>query len=152
LERMREKVPGVALRSSFIVGFPGESEDEFEELVAFVQAAELDHVGVFTYSDEEGTSSFALEDRVSPLVKANRRRRVMALQKRISERRNGTRVGQRVEVLVEGPHPDTDLLLRGRMASQAPDIDGQILINDGTAEVGTFVTCEIVEAHPYDLV
>jgi ribosomal protein S12 methylthiotransferase len=152
VERMREKVPGVALRSSFIVGFPGESEDEFEELVAFVQAAEFDHVGVFTYSDEEGTSSFALPGRVPPLAKANRRRRVMALQKRISAQRNSAHVGERVEVLVEGSHPDTDLLLRGRMATQAPDIDGQILINDGTAEVGTFVTCEIVEAHPYDLV
>jgi len=85
-------------------------------------------------------------------VKEARRRRLLALQKRISARRNGRLVGQRVEVLVEGTHPDSDLLLRGRTAKQAPEIDGAVIINDGTADPGSFVTCEVTEAHPYDLV
>ena len=152
VERMRERVPGVAIRTSFIVGFPGETEEEFGALVEFVEAAQFDNVGVFTYSDEEGTSSFDLPGRVAPLVKENRRRKVMATQKRISARRNKARIGERVEVLVEGPHPDTDFLLKGRLSTQAPEIDGSVLINDGTAGPGAFVACEITEAHPYDLV
>jgi ribosomal protein S12 methylthiotransferase len=109
-------------------------------------------VGVFTFSDEEGTTSFGLPDRVPPRTKERRRRRLMSLQKGISTRKNRRRVGERLEVLVEGTHEDTDLLLRGRAATQAPEIDGQVLINDGAAEAGTFVTCEVTEAHPYDLV
>jgi ribosomal protein S12 methylthiotransferase len=152
VERMRERVPGLAVRTSFIVGFPGETEADFEELISFVRDCSFDNVGVFTFSDEEGTTSFELEGRVPPGVKSARRRRLMAAQRRISIRRNRARVGERVEVLVEGTHEDTDLLLRGRLASQAPEIDGQILINDGTAAPGEFVQCEITDAHPYDLV
>ena len=150
--RIRARVPGVAIRSSFIVGFPGETQAEFEQLLGFVRDAEFDHVGVFTYSDEEGTASFDLPERIGPLVKANRRRQLMALQKRIALRRNRTRVGQRVEVLVEGPHPDSELLLRGRLASQAPEIDGGVILNDGRALAGAFVTAEVTEAFAYDLV
>jgi ribosomal protein S12 methylthiotransferase len=152
VERVRARVPGVAFRTSFIVGFPGETEAEFEELLAFVRAAEFDHLGVFTFSDEEGTTSFDLPGRVPSRVKEARRRRLLAEQKRLSLRRHRRRVGERVEVLVEGTHPDSDLLLRGRLASQAPEIDGGVIINDGSAEPGRFVTCEITEAHPYDLV
>ncbi len=152
VERLRARVPGLALRSSFIVGFPGETDADFDELLAFVKAVEFDHVGVFTYSDEEGTAAFDLPGRVPALVKANRRRRLMAAQKRVALRRNRARVGQRHEVLIEGTHPDSDLLLRGRLASQAHEIDGGVLVNDGSAAPGTFVTCEITEAHPYDLV
>lgn len=152
IERIRARVPGVAVRTSFIVGFPGETEADFAELLAFVQAAQFDNVGVFTFSDEEGTTSFDLADRVAPGVKEKRRRKLMATQKRIATRRNRARVGERVEVLVEGTHPESDLLLRGRTATQAPEIDGMIVIADGTAEPGTFVTCQITEAHPYDLV
>jgi ribosomal protein S12 methylthiotransferase len=152
VERIRERVPGAALRTSFIVGFPGETEADFETLLRFVEAARFDNVGVFTYSDEESTSSFDLPDRVPARVKQARRRRLMSLQKRISARKNRARVGERVTVLVEGTHPDTDLLLRGRTASQAPEIDGQVIVNDGAAAPGTFVTCEVTEAHPYDLV
>ena len=152
VERIRERVPGVAVRTSFIVGFPGESDEDFEQLLAFVEAGRFDNVGVFTFSDEEGTSSFDLAGRVPARVKESRRRQVMALQKKISKRRNRARLGERVEVLVEGTHPDSDLLLRGRLSSQAPEIDGQVIINDGTAEPGAFVTCEVTEAHPYDLV
>ena len=152
IERIRARVPGVAIRTSFIVGFPGETEADFRELVAFVEAARFDHLGVFTYSDEEGTASFDLGGRIAPAVKERRRRRLLAVQKRIAARRNRGRVGERVEVLVEGAHPESDLLLRGRTAGQAPDVDGAVIIADGAAEAGDFVTCEVTEAHPYDLV
>jgi ribosomal protein S12 methylthiotransferase len=152
VERVRARIPGVAFRTSFIVGFPGETAEEFEELLDFVRAAEFDNVGVFTYSDEEGTASVGLDGRVPARTKESRRRRLLSLQKRISTRLNRRRVGERVEVLVEGAHPDSDLLLRGRLASQAPDIDGSVILNDGWAEPGSFVACEITEAHPYDLV
>lgn len=152
VERVRQRVPGVAFRTSFIVGFPGETDAEFDELLGFVREAEFDHVGVFTFSDEEGTTSFDLPGRVAPGVKERRRRKLLAEQKRISARRNRRRVGERLPVLVEGFHEDSDLLLRGRLATQAPDIDGCVIINDGTAPAGTFVTCEVTEAHPYDLV
>jgi ribosomal protein S12 methylthiotransferase len=152
VERIRERVPGVAVRTSFIVGFPGETEADFETLLRFVEAARFDNVGVFTYSDEEDTASFDLPDRVPARVKQARRRKLMSLQKRISARKNRARVGERMTVLVEGTHPDSDLLLRGRTAAQAPEIDGQVILNDGTAGPGTFVTAEVTEAHAYDLV
>jgi ribosomal protein S12 methylthiotransferase len=152
VERMREKVPGVALRTSFIVGFPGETEADFQELLAFVRAAEFDNVGVFTYSHEEGTASHALDAQVPARVKQGRRSRLMSLQKRLSARRNRARLGQRLEVLVEGAHPESDWLLKGRLAGQAPEIDGGVILNDGTARPGEFVTCEITDAHAYDLV
>ena len=152
VERVRDRVPGVAFRTSFIVGFPGETPAEFEELMGFVRDAEFDHLGVFTYSDEEGTTSYDLAGRVPARTKESRKRKLLDLQARISQRRNRGRVGERVEVLVEGTHADTDLLLRGRLSTQAPDVDGAVLINDGIAAPGTFVTCEITEAHPHDLV
>jgi len=152
VERIRERVPAVAIRTSFIVGFPGESEHDFELLLAFVKQAEFDNVGVFTYSDEEGTSSFALPGRVPARVKESRRRRRRSAPKRLSSRKNRARVGEQVQVLVEGTHPDSDLLLRGRLSTQAPEIDGQVIVNDGSADPGQFVCCEITEAHPYDLV
>jgi ribosomal protein S12 methylthiotransferase len=152
VERMRERVPGLALRTSFIVGFPGETEDDFEQLLQFVQSGHFDNVGVFTFSDEEGTTSFDLDGRIPPRTKEARRRRLMSMQKKISRRLNRARVGRRVEVLVEGPHPESALLLQARTAGQAPEIDGSVLIGDGTADPGTFATCEITEAHDYDLV
>ena len=152
VEKMRERVPGLTLRTSFIVGFPGETEDDFVQLLQFVEAAQFDNVGVFTFSDEEGTASFDLDGRVDQATKEARKRKLMSLQKKISTRRNRKRVGERIEVLVEGVHEETDFLLKGRTPGQAPEIDGAFLINDGTAEPGSFVTCEITEAHPYDLV
>ena len=125
VERIRERVPGVAIRTSFIVGFPGETDEDFAKLLGFVEAARFDNVGVFTFSDEEGTTSFELPGRVPKRVKESRRLKLMSLQKKLSPRRNRARVGDRVEVLVEGTHADSDLLLRGRLATQAPEIDGQ---------------------------
>jgi ribosomal protein S12 methylthiotransferase len=152
VERIRERVPGVAIRTSFIVGFPGETDEDFAKLLAFVEGGRFDNVGVFTFSDEEGTSSWDLPRRVPKRVKEARRRKLMSLQKKLSLRRNRARVGERVEVLVEGTHADSDLLLRGRLATQAPEIDDQVIVNDGSAEPGSFVQCEVTEAHPYDLV
>ncbi len=154
VERVRERVPGVAFRTTFIVGFPGETEGDFKQLTRFVEQAEFDHLGVFTYSDEEGTAAFDLAGRVPARVKKARQSELMRIQKKISLRRNKARVGQRMEVLVEGPHPDTDLLLVGRLASQAPEIDGSVLISDPGETPpgrGEFVTCEVTKAHSYDL-
>jgi ribosomal protein S12 methylthiotransferase len=152
VERIRDRVPGVAVRTSFIVGFPGETEQDFEELLAFVESGRFENVGVFTFSDEEGTTSFDLPGRVSAGVKKRRRDRLMSLQKRLVRKRNRARVGERVEVLVEGLHEETDLLLVGRTAAQAPEIDGRVILNDGTAAGGAFVTAEITESHDYDFV
>lgn len=130
IARIRAAIPGVTLRTSFIVGFPGETEDDFKALMDFVAAAEFDRMGVFRYSNEETSASFGLPGAVTPQVSYKRRRRLMALQRRISGRKLQALVGIRVPVLVEGRSAETDLLFRGRLESQAPEVDGQVLIND----------------------
>jgi len=156
IERIRERVPGVAVRTTFIVGFPGEREEDFEELLDFVRAVEFDRVGVFTYSDEENSAAFELDGKVDHATVKKRERRLMKEQARISRRRNRCLIGSRVRVLLEGKSKETDLLLEGRMESQAPEIDGSVLINDVPDGVqprpGDFVTVEITEAHEYDLI
>jgi len=156
IERIRERVPGVAVRTTFIVGFPGEREEDFEELVDFVRAVEFDRVGVFTYSDEENSAAVELDEKVDERVARKRERRLMKEQARISRRKNRKLVGRRVKVLLEGKSKESDLLLEGRMETQAPEIDGSILINDAPegADVrpGEFVTVEITEAHEHDLI
>ena len=152
LSSFREAMPKPALRSTFIVGFPGETESEFEALLDFVRTVRFHHLGVFTYSHEDGTSAFGLEDDVPESVKQERRDRLMECQQRIAFERNHELLQQQVEVLVEGAHADTEHLLVGRMQSQAPDVDGQILINEGLAEPGEFVMVELSETAGYDLV
>src|SRR5919202_1682139 len=156
IKRIRKRVPGVAIRTTFITGFPGETEEDFEELLTFVRNVEFDRVGVFTYSDEEGTPAFDLPDKVDAKVARRRRARVMREQSRISLRRNRARVGETVRVLFEGASRETELLWQGRTEAQAPDIDGCVLINDApegfTPEPGQFVNVEITEAQQYDLV
>jgi ribosomal protein S12 methylthiotransferase len=152
IERFREAMPEVAVRSTFIVGFPGETEEEFARLLEFVEAARLDHLGVFTYSHEDGTAAAGLADDVPARVKRERYARLMALQQGLVRERLEAWVSRRVEVLVEGAHPETEHLLVGRMRGQAPDVDGQVLINDGTAAPGEFVTVELSEVAGYDLV
>jgi ribosomal protein S12 methylthiotransferase len=156
IERVRRRVPGVAVRTTFITGFPGETEEDFEELLAFVRSVEFDRVGVFTYSDEEGTPAFSLPDKVDAKVARRRRDRLMKEQSRISLKRNKARVGETVRVLFEGESAESELLWQGRMGSQAPDIDGCVLINDApegcAPEPGDFVNVEITEAQEYDLV
>lgn len=152
LGRVREAVPDVAVRSSFIVGFPGETEEDFGRLLDFVERAELDHVGVFTYSNEEGTEAYAPIETVSPGEKERRRRRLMELQSRHSLTRNRRRVGSRARAIVDGVSGETEHLLEARTERQAPSIDGVVLVNDGAAPAGSFVEVELTEAHPHDLV
>lgn len=156
IDRIRGRVPGVAVRTTFIVGFPGEREEDFEELLGFVQAAEFDRVGVFTYSDEENSPAFELDEKVEPSTAKKREARLMKAQARISHRKNRAAVGTRIRVLLEGKSKESDLLLEGRTESQAPDIDGSVLINDVPEGIevrpGDFVTVEITEAHEHDLI
>ena len=156
IERARRRVPGIGVRTTFITGFPGETEADFEELLAFVKNVEFDRVGVFTYSDEEGTPAFELPNKVPARIASRRRTALMKAQARISRRKNRARVGETVRVLFEGESKESELLWRGRIETQAPDIDGCILINDVPEgvlpEVGDFVSVEITEAHEYDLI
>jgi len=155
IERIRRTVPGIAIRTSFIAGFPGETEADFETLCQFVEAAQLDRLGVFSYSDEDTSRSYALDGKVDGRTIANRKRRLMAIQRKISRARNRRMIGRDVPVLVEGPSPDTDLLWTARMPTQAPEIDGTVLINDfegGEPAPGQMRTLRITEAHDYDLI
>src|SRR2546421_11724585 len=154
IERVRKHVPGIAVRTTFITGFPGETEEDFTELMAFVKNVEFDRVGVFTYSDEEGTPAFELPNKVDPKSAERRRDRLMKEQARISRRRNRARIGSTVRVLFEGAAKESDLLWQGRLETQAPDIDGCVLINDApedfTPQPGAFVNVQITDAHEYD--
>jgi ribosomal protein S12 methylthiotransferase len=152
IQRARAAVPGLAIRSTFIVGYPGEKREQFSVLLDFLKEARLDHVGAFTYSREEGTGAHALGDPVDRRTKTRRQEKLLEVQQAISWEKNRARVGQRLEVLVEGVCEETEHLLQGRLATQAPDIDGRVLINDGFAAPGTFAEVRVTEAHPYDLV
>ena len=155
LDRIRTRVPGVALRTTFIVGFPGETERDVTELCRFVEDQSFDHLGVFTYSHEEGTSAYAFEDGLSGAVKARRRQRVMSLQKRLVAKRCKSRIGQRARVIVDGPSSDHDLVLKGRLSTQAPDIDASVYLTDcdpSSYRAGDFADVEIVDARAYDLI
>jgi ribosomal protein S12 methylthiotransferase len=154
LDRIRTVVPGVALRTTFIVGFPGETEADAAELCSFVKDQQFDHVGVFTYSHEEGTSAFGLADDVPGRVKRARRHRVMQIQKRIVRAAQRARIGERVRLLVDGPSADHELVLKGRLASQAPDIDASVYLTEcdpSRFRTGDFVEVEIIGARDYDL-
>jgi ribosomal protein S12 methylthiotransferase len=156
IKRVRDRVPGIAVRTTFITGFPGETDKDFEELLAFVKSVEFDRVGVFTYSDEEGTPAYELPNQVDPKIAKQRRARLMKAQSAISRRRNRSRVGEIVPVLFEGESNESDLLWQGRMETQAPDIDGCVLINDVPEgfipQPGKLVNVLITEAQEYDLV
>jgi ribosomal protein S12 methylthiotransferase len=155
LEKIRRAIPGVALRTSFIVGFPGETEDDFKTLVDFVAAAEFDHLGVFLYSNEETSGAFGLPNPVPSRVAKRRQRTLMALQRKLSRRKLGRAVGKTLPLLVEGRSGETELLFSGRLESQAPEIDGGVLINDFVGqepEPGEFRWATVTEASDYDLV
>jgi ribosomal protein S12 methylthiotransferase len=155
LSRIRTKVPGVSLRTTFIVGFPGETDQDLEELCAFVNDHAFDHVGVFTYSHEEGTSAHHFDDDVPAGVKKRRRNRVMGLQKRLVRTRQRARIGQRARVLVDGPSSEHDLVLRARLSTQAPDIDASVYLAECDPSAfrgGDFVEVEIIGARDYDLI
>jgi ribosomal protein S12 methylthiotransferase len=155
LTRIRERVPGVSFRTTFIVGFPGETEADADELCGFIGDHAFDHVGVFTYSHEEGTSAFQLNDDVAARTKSARRARVMGLQKRLVQKRQRGRIGERVRVMVDGPSPDHDLVVKARLATQAPDIDASVFLTDcdpSSFRAGDFAEVEIVGAREYDLI
>jgi ribosomal protein S12 methylthiotransferase len=154
LDRIRTRVPGVTLRTTFIVGFPGETAEDYAELHSFVTAIEFDHVGVFTYSHEEGTSAHALIDDVPASVKRKRQAGVMRLQKQVVRRAHRRRIGQQVKVLIDGPAAEHDLVLRGRLEGQAPDIDPLVYLTDCDPSAwspGQFAQVEIVASRGYDL-
>lgn len=156
IKRIRSRVPDIAIRTTFITGFPGETEEDFEELMTFIRDVEFDRVGVFTYSDEEGTPAYVLPDKVDARTAKHRRARLMKEQSLISRRKNKARIGETVRVLFEGESKETELLWQGRMETQAADIDGCVLINDVPEDfeptLGQFVNVLITEAHEYDLV
>jgi len=155
LDRIRQRVPGVTVRTTFIVGFPGETPEDYAELQSFIEAVNFDHVGVFTYSHEEGTSAHHLDDDVPASVKRRRQNGVMRLQRRIVERAQRAKIGSQVRVLVDGPAAEHDLVLRGRLEGQAPDIDPQVYLTDcdpSTITAGQFVQAEVVANRAYDLV
>jgi ribosomal protein S12 methylthiotransferase len=155
LTRIADRVPGVALRTTFIVGFPGETVADVEELRAFVSDHRFDHVGVFTYSHEEGTSAFGLDDDVPSRTKQTRRNRLMSLQKRLVARRNRDRIGQQARVVVDGPSSEHELILKARLSTQAPDIDASVYLTEcdpSSYRPGDFVDVEIVDAVDYDLI
>jgi len=155
LKKIRDRVPGVALRTTFIVGFPGETDRDADELCAFISDHSFDHVGVFTYSHEEGTSAFDLDNDVPAAVKTARQRRVMSLQKRLVGKRQHSRIGERARVMVDGPASDHELVLKGRLATQAPDIDASVFLTEcdpSALKTGEMVEVEIVGARGYDLI
>ena len=155
IERIRRAIPGVTIRTSFIVGFPGETAADFEELCQFVETARFDNLGVFAYSDEDTSGSYKLDGKVAPRDIHNRQRRLMAIQRRIARARARTLVGREVTVLVEGESSETELLWQARMPGQAPEIDGVALVNDFEEEPprqGEIRRMRITEAHDYDVV
>lgn len=156
IRRVRERVPGITIRTTFITGFPGETEEDFNELMEFVRNCRFDNVGVFVYSDEEGTEAYDLPDKVDARTAKRRRTELMKEQAKISKQLNKAKVGQTFPVLFEGLSQESDLLFQGRLQGQAQEIDGYILINDIPddldPQIGTIYNVRITEAHDYDLV
>lgn len=155
VERLREKIPDIVIRTSVIVGFPGETEDDFNQLYEGIKKAKFDHLGVFKYSDEEGTPAFRLGGKVEQAIIEARFDRIYELQKGIAEENNQKWLGHEVDVLVEGFHEETDLLISSRHYGQAPEIDGQVIINDSNGHIlnqGDVVKVRITDVFEYDLI
>jgi ribosomal protein S12 methylthiotransferase len=152
VERLRKRIPALTFRTAFIVGHPGETDAEFEELLAFVRFAAFERVGVFRYSDEESARSFALEGKVPKRTAAARARKLMSVQRRISRRKNRALVGQELEVLVEGPSEESELVMAGRHPGQAPEIDGSVYLSGGPVKPGDLCRARVTSASDYDLV
>src|SRR5207302_3093821 len=153
---MRRVIPDLTLRTSFIVGFPGETEKEFEELCNFVREAQFDWMGAFSYSDQDGARAYDLEKKL-PLREIERRRKhLMSMQRHISKKKKKNLVGREFDLLLEGESEETDLLLEGRTPMHAPEIDGKVFVTELTEQIvpeaGQFYRCQITETHDYDLV
>ncbi|HEY5955560.1 MAG TPA: MiaB/RimO family radical SAM methylthiotransferase, partial [Polyangiaceae bacterium] len=151
VERLRTRVERLVFRTAFIVGHPGESEQDFAELVDFVKWAEFDRMGVFSYSDEPGTASHDQDEKVTPKVTATRARQLMAVQRKISRKKNRQLVGQVLDVLVEGPSEESDLVMVGRHAGQSPEIDGMVYLSGDVGGAGRIVSARVASATDYDL-
>jgi ribosomal protein S12 methylthiotransferase len=155
LEKIRVAIPDAALRTSLIVGFPGESEEDFQDLLDFISQAEFDHLGVFLYSNEETCGSYSHPNQVPASLAKRRQKKLMAAQRKISRRKMREKVGKRLPVVVEGTSEETDWLFRGRLETQAPGIDGQVYINDFAGpepRAGQFRWATVTESADYDLV
>jgi ribosomal protein S12 methylthiotransferase len=152
VERLRGAIEDLTFRTAFIVGHPGETQAEFDELCDFVAWAQFEHAVVFRYSDEETCSAHGLEGKVPPLIAANRARKLMALQRRIAREKNRQRVGRELDVLVEGPSEEHELVIKGRHAGQAPDIDGSVYLSEGEAHAGQMRRVRVVQTSDWDLV
>jgi ribosomal protein S12 methylthiotransferase len=151
VERMRTRIPNLTFRTAFIVGHPGETEEEFEELKTFVKWAEFDRVGVFRYSDEPEAHANSFEDKVLSKTSYNRARTLMGIQRKISKAKNRKLVGKKLQVLVEGPSEESELVMVGRHRGQAPEIDGCVYLSGGITEPGTLVEAYVSQATDYDL-
>lgn len=156
IARVRERVPGITIRTTFITGFPGETDEDFEELLTFVRNCRFDNVGVFTYSDEDGTPAYDLPNKVDPKIARKRRDRLMKEQAKISRELNRSKIGKVFPVMFEGLSQESDLLFQGRSEGQAQEIDGYILINDVPEgldpQIGEIYNVRITEAYEYDLI
>jgi ribosomal protein S12 methylthiotransferase len=156
IEKMRRMIPDLTLRTSFIVGFPGETEKEFEELCEFVREAKFDWMGAFSYSDQEGAGAFELDKKLSTREIERRRKHLMQIQCGISKKRKKALIGKEFDLLLQGPSEESELLYEGRTAMHAPEIDGKVFVNDFPEDrepkSGEFYRCQITEAHDYDLV
>jgi ribosomal protein S12 methylthiotransferase len=151
VDRLRQQIPGAVLRTSFIVGHPGETEAEYQQLLDFVRWAEFDHVGVFKYSDEESCASHGLDDKLDEATIEQRAEALSDVQREISRRKNESRIGQELEVLVEGASEESELVMVGRHAGQAPEVDGVVYLSHGPVEPGTLCKARVVSATDYDL-
>ncbi len=152
VERLRKAVPGLTFRTAFIVGHPGETQAEYDELVEFVQWARFEHAVVFRYSDEETCAAHDLPDKVKALTSANRARKLMGIQRKIAREKNRALIGRELDVLVEGPSEEHELVMKGRHAGQAPDIDGSVYLSEGEAFPGEMRRVRIAQASDFDLV
>jgi ribosomal protein S12 methylthiotransferase len=152
VERLRERVPGLTFRTAFIVGHPGETQQDFDELCAFVEWARFEHTVVFRYSDEESCFAHGMDAKVPPRVAANRARKLMGLQRKIARENNRALIGREMEVLVEGPSEEHELVMKGRHAGQAPEIDGNVYLSEGEARAGEMRRVRIAQASDWDLV
>jgi ribosomal protein S12 methylthiotransferase len=152
IDRIRRILPDITLRTTFIVGFPGETEEEFLEIEEFLKWSRLDHVGVFPFSREEGTPSFDMDGQIPARLKTQRRKRLMGVQKAISLEKKKDWLGKVMPVLIEGPSEQSPLILSGRLPGMAPDgIDGEVLVLSGEAASGSIVSCKVKKVHAYDI-
>ncbi|HYA41164.1 MAG TPA: 30S ribosomal protein S12 methylthiotransferase RimO [Syntrophobacteraceae bacterium] len=151
LDKIRSTVPGVAIRTSIMVGFPGETRARFRSLLAFMERARFDHAGVFVYSAEAGTRAARLPGRPGKRTAESRRDVLLELQRDISRRKLKLLVGRTLPVLIEGPHPESDLLISGRLPTQAPEVDGRVIVTEGHAQAGHLCQVSVTASHDYDL-